>query len=182
MMPGTIRTDRLLLSRWRKEDAEALRATLDGCDSHLRPWIPFMKDEPRSLKSTRADLETRFVAFDRGEAFRYAIRGGADTALAGEVLLFARPGDPPGRLELGYWITPEAEGRGYVTEAARALVAQARERLDFEAIDLLCDVRNDRSQAVARRLGAEKIGEEAAPALVPGPEDSDVLGRWRLRR
>ena len=44
-----VHTDRLVLRCWSPEDAPALRRALDACDAHLRPMIPFMKDEPQIL-------------------------------------------------------------------------------------------------------------------------------------
>lgn len=178
-MPSAILTPRLRLVRWAIHDAEELRAVLDASDAHLRPWIPFMRHEPQSLEATREELAARAVAFERGESYRYAVRPLESTSLVGEVLILARDDAPSGHLELGYWVTPSAEGMGYATEAARGLLSAARAELPVTAIDLLCDVRNARSEGVARRLGAVKIGEEAAPSL-SADADEDVLGRWRL--
>lgn len=44
-----IETSRLLMRCWSPSDARQLRTCLDDNDQHLRPWIPFMKDEPRGI-------------------------------------------------------------------------------------------------------------------------------------
>ncbi|MEE8463171.1 MAG: N-acetyltransferase, partial [Gammaproteobacteria bacterium] len=51
-----IETDQLLIRCWSPADAPVLRAALDESDQHLRPWIPWMKDEPKSLDETAAGL------------------------------------------------------------------------------------------------------------------------------
>ena len=58
---------------------------------------------------------------------------------------------------IGYWIAPEARGRGYAAEAARAL---AEWTLGHGAprVYLVVDVRNTASQGVARRAGFEREG------------------------
>jgi RimJ/RimL family protein N-acetyltransferase len=59
-----VETDRLVLRCWTPGDAPRLRAALDACDAYLRPWIPFMKDEPRTLKQTAEWLRGIRVAFE----------------------------------------------------------------------------------------------------------------------
>ena len=54
-----VETPRLVLRCWSPEDAPELRRALDDSDQHLRPWIPFMKDEPRNLES-----EVPITAYD----------------------------------------------------------------------------------------------------------------------
>ena len=54
-----IETDRLLIRCWSPADAPVLRAALDESDQHLRPWIPWMKDEPKSLDETAAGLRIK---------------------------------------------------------------------------------------------------------------------------
>lgn len=65
----------------------------------------------------------------------------------------------------GYWLSPEAQGNGIVTQAVNAIMAQTRAYFDHYI--LTCAVHNVRSNAVAKRCGfvfvqtlseAEKIG------------------------
>ena len=69
--PYRIETERTLLRCWSPSDAALLRASLDRSDTHLRPWIPFMKDEPRALEETadwlRARLESLYEEFQPGD-------------------------------------------------------------------------------------------------------------------
>ena len=117
--PNELRTANLLLSCWQERDAEELRATLDRCDAHLRPWIPFMQHEPRSLEQTREGLVASRESFANGEHHRYAIRELASGALVGETMLLLRGG--PDTLEAGYWIDEQHCGKGYASEATQAL-------------------------------------------------------------
>jgi RimJ/RimL family protein N-acetyltransferase len=56
------------------------------------------------------------------------------------------------RLELGYRLVPEARGKGYATEAGRAILALAGEVFSGEILAMI-DPRNTASQNVARKLG-----------------------------
>jgi RimJ/RimL family protein N-acetyltransferase len=56
------------------------------------------------------------------------------------------------RLELGYRLVPEARGRGYATEAARAVLGIAAETYRGEILAMI-DPTNRASQRVASKLG-----------------------------
>jgi len=86
-------------------------------------------------------------------------RGGQD--LLGGIGVHTRQG--PGALEIGYWLTRAAEGRGYVHEAASELVRRSLAEPGTERAEIRCDPLNVRSVRVAERLGftlREVVGTE----------------------
>ncbi|MFT4512365.1 MAG: RimJ/RimL family protein N-acetyltransferase [Planctomycetota bacterium] len=149
--PKEICTEHLRLSCWQEGDAEELRACLDRCDAHLRPWIPFMQYEPRTLEQTRKGLGDCRSAFDKGEHYRFAIRKLDSNTLIGETMLFGRGG--PSTLEAGYWLDQQHCGKGYATEATQALLPLAFGTLSIGRVIMRCDQRNVASVRVAERLG-----------------------------
>ena len=68
-----VETGQLVLRCWSPEDAPLMRAALDANDDHLRPMIPFMKDEPRTLQQTAQWLRDIRAAFDLDQNYRYAV-------------------------------------------------------------------------------------------------------------
>ena len=56
-------------------------------------------------------------------------------------------------LEIGYTLHPDYWGRGYVPEAARALIDLGFKELGLHKIELSCFGSNDQSQRVAEKLG-----------------------------
>jgi RimJ/RimL family protein N-acetyltransferase len=60
--------------------------------------------------------------------------------------------------ELGYWVAPEARGRGLATRAARLLAGFAFERLGLAALHLTAAVANEPSNRVARAVGFQHVG------------------------
>jgi RimJ/RimL family protein N-acetyltransferase len=58
------------------------------------------------------------------------------------------------RLEYGYRLVPRARGRGYATEAGRAILAKAAETFDGEILAII-DPANQPSQNVAGKIGFE---------------------------
>mgnify|MGYP001820244459 CR=1 FL=1 len=146
-----VETDRLVLRCWSPEDAPRLRAALDVCDTHLRPWIPFMKDEPRSLDQTAHWLRGIRASFDSDQHYRYAVFDSGEHSLLGENMLLKRVG--PGGLEIGYWTHVDCGRQGYATEASSAMVRVAFEVAGVERVEIHCAPGNLASSAIPARLG-----------------------------
>jgi RimJ/RimL family protein N-acetyltransferase len=60
-------------------------------------------------------------------------------------------------IELGYSVVPSARGRGYVTEAARALLSAAFAAFDVPSIHAKCNHDNPKSAALLLRCGMKEI-------------------------
>lgn len=146
-----VETERLVLRCWSPEDAPRLRATLDECDAHLRPMIPFMKDEPRTLHQTAEWLRELRASFDLGKLYRYAVFDQNETTLLGENMLMARVG--PGGLEIGYWTHKDAVGKGIANEATCAMIRVAFEIEKANRVEIMCHPGNRASAAIPARLG-----------------------------
>jgi len=145
----SIETDRLLLRCFQPSDAIAFRALLDRNDGYLRPWIPWMKDEPMSLADTMQRLRTLRADFDLDRCFRYAIY--ERETLIGLAGLYSRVG--PGALEIGYMLDRATSGRGYALEASAALVRAGFEIHAVERMEIHCAPENAASARIPRKLG-----------------------------
>jgi RimJ/RimL family protein N-acetyltransferase len=146
-----IETGRLLLRCWSPADAPVLRKALDDCDQHLRPYIPFMKDEPRSLDDTAQWLRGHRAAFDLDQMLRYAVFDRNGETLLGENMLLSRVG--PGGLEIGYWIHKDAIGRGFATESTAVLTRVAFELEGMDRVEIFCAPENLASACIPAKLG-----------------------------
>ena len=145
-----VETPRLCLRCWSPGDAPALREALDRSDQQLRPWIPFMSEEPRSLAATVNWLRELRAAFDRSENFRFAVFTKAGE-LAGENMLLRRVGH--NALEIGYLTHLGFEGKGYATEASSAMIRIAFEIYQARRIEIHHAADNQASRAIPAHLG-----------------------------
>lgn len=66
--------------------------------------------------------------------------------------------------ELGYWLARSAWGRGYATEAARAVLAWAMsgDGPGMDRVIAVTDPRNRASQRVLGKIGMDRVGETEA--------------------
>lgn len=146
-----VETGRLVLRCWSPEDAPILRAALDANDGHLRPMIPFMKDEPRTLQQTAQWLRDIRAAFDLDQNYRYAVFDSSEKKLLGENMLLTRAG--PGALEIGYWTDKDSSGRGIASEASCAMIRVAFEIEKVDRVEIICTPENKASAAIPAKLG-----------------------------
>jgi RimJ/RimL family protein N-acetyltransferase len=72
------------------------------------------------------------------------------------------------RAELAYWITPDAQGNGYATDAARTVLNHGFDRLDLHKVVAETFESNAASACVLEKLGFEKEGILRDEALVDG--------------
>ncbi len=87
----------------------------------------------------------------RGHGF-YFVEEKESGAFVGSAGLWFPEGWP--ELELGYWLHPDAQGRGYATEAARRIRDHAYQDLGLTTLISTIDPKNAASKKVAERLGA----------------------------
>lgn len=146
-----IETERTVLRCWQPADAPLLSAAIEASLDHLREWMPWASDEPKSLADRAGLLRTFRAAFDRDEEYVYAIFNREESAVLGGTGLHSR--EDGNCLEIGYWIHVEHTNQGLATEIAAALtkVAFALHRVDW--VEIRCDPNNIRSAAVPRKLG-----------------------------
>ncbi len=97
-----------------------------------------------------------------------------DGAHGGEVGISHAADDPAP--ELGWFVTPAAEGRGIAAEAARAVLAWLRATTGWPHVTNIIEPANTRSIALGLRLGG--VLDPTLPGIDPG----DVVIRHDLRR
>ena len=160
-----IRTENLLLRPGWVEDAPALTTAFAREDVVMTlakaPWPYALADAVAYLGRDRLAHEVDLLVLLRTPGF-----SGTD----GTPRLIGGVGiaDREGALELGYWIVPSHWGRGYATEAARAVVAAARDSLRIDHLVSGHFTDNPASGAVLRKLGFEAVGEEQRDCRAAG--------------
>ena len=174
-----IDTGRLVLRRWRPEDAPALKALVDANLEHLRPWMPWAVHEPSPVELITERLE-RFERHHRdGLEWTMAICLGADDVLIGGAGLHPRIG--PNALEIGYWIAEPHTRHGYATETAAALTDAAFALPHVQHVEIRCDPRNTASARVPEKLGYRHTETLSANTVTPTGEPRDTMV-WTITR
>lgn len=78
------------------------------------------------------------------------------------------PDETHGGHEIGYWLTPDAWGRGYATEAGRAMLGIARHAMGLRRLRSGYFIDNPASGRVLAKLGFHTTGVEMRHCLALG--------------
>jgi len=144
------RTERLLLRPGWSQDAPALFEAIS--DERIvrnlatAPWPYTLADAEAFLATERRESEPSLLIFRRTEGAPELI-GGIGFGLR-----------PTGETEFGYWLVRAHWGRGYATEAGRALLAAARHGLRVSRLDAGHFLDNPASGRVLEKLGFTPTG------------------------
>ena len=153
-MRNEIKTERLVLRPLTLEDAPAFSKLASDYDiAKMTGSIP----HPFPLFSAEFKIMYLRRQKERGLAYPYAItRNGRE--LIGVIDLFRSA--PDAALEIGYWIGKPYWGQGLATEAAKAVIQEARDTLGVKALLAGAFVDNPASLRVLDKLGFQPTGEE----------------------
>ncbi len=157
-----VRTERLTLRPGWPEDAPEVARAIghEMVVSKLAtaPW-PYALGDAEAFLGKWHERKTPFFLICEHEAGQARVIGGIGISPD-------MNGDP----ELGYWLTPSAWGRGYATEAGRAVVRTARETLRMKRLVSSHFTDNPASGRVLRKIGFRPTGRIV-------PRHSEARGR-----
>ena len=140
------------------------------------------------LNYTRADAEDSLLTTARqiaaGQIQRWAID--ASGVFAGTIELRLADGTPEGpgtRAELGYYTAPKARGKGYMTEALRAVLGYAFDPLGLglDTVRWTALAGNEVSERVAIKAGFTGIYDDIDPNA-GRPDENGHPVQYRVRR
>jgi len=111
-LPETMASDRLTLRRWVPDDAAALCAAVEENLEHLRPWMPWIAGEPKTVEARVALINQWTNEWERGGDV--VVGALLEGIIVGSTGLHRRRG--PDVLEIGYWVDHRYVRQGIATE------------------------------------------------------------------
>src|SRR6266566_3165849 len=151
-----LRGERVLVRPYQEDDAQSLFEAIAESREHIGPWDP-LADAQQTIEESRDVIIRWMVQWLLREYLAVGLWDAATHWYIGGSNL--RPHNwEAGYFEIGYWVRASAAGQGYVTEAVKLLVDYAFTQLHANRVEIRCDERNERSAAVARRLGCVQEG------------------------
>jgi len=165
-------TERLCLRAFTRRDVDAVFA-YRGREDVAR----FLSDEPMS-RQTCAEIvamrTTQIHWLEEGDRLVLAVEQRSDHCMIGEVSLTLRS-VPARQGELGYVFHPHAQGQGFATEAAQAVLLLGFAVGGLHRIYARCDARNTSSWRVMERLGMRREAHFRDHALFKGDWDEELI-------
>ncbi|MDP4220594.1 MAG: GNAT family protein [Bacteroidota bacterium] len=147
--PPTIETERLILRPLTLEDAEAVYTY--GSDPEVTKNVSF--DTHKSIEDSITFLRKILDSYSKGiDPASLGIVTKASSNLIGTIGYLNWNADQK-RIEIGYAIAQPYWNKGYVSEAARALIDYLFRNSELERIEAICRVPNVGSARVMEKAG-----------------------------
>jgi [ribosomal protein S5]-alanine N-acetyltransferase len=149
-----LRTQRLLLRPFQAGDHAAVHAF--AADPQVVRWMDWGPNTPEETSiflgiSLQSENETPRTHY------RFAVVRSADNALIGSAELHVESPEHR-RGAMGYLIATPAQGQGFATEAARAVLTFGFEQAGLHRIAATCDPENAGSARVLEKIGMRREG------------------------
>jgi ribosomal-protein-serine acetyltransferase len=156
--------DQVYLQLLEERHAAEVFSLVDQEREYLRQWLPWV-DATENLDDTLSFIKSSLEQFSSNHGFAAGIW--SDGRFAGvigthKLDLLNRKG------EIGYWLGRSVQGQGIVTAACRAVVTHLLGEMDLNRVEIHCAVGNEKSCAVAQRLGFTEEGLAREAQLLHG--------------
>ena len=145
-------------------EGDAPRLAVASADPMVRRFAYAREFDLDSAREYLRDIND--VRRVRGEAIQFAIEDAGSGEFGGALLLFRADHDR-GVVTLGFWLLPDARGRGFAHRSI-SLAFDWACSLGFERMEAETDVANAAAQAAMRRAGFAEEG--VARGYTPGPD------------
>jgi ribosomal-protein-serine acetyltransferase len=163
-------------------DLGELHALIEANRAHLAEWLPW------AASQTREDT-ARFIASGR-EQLRNA--NACQAAIVDRGVIIGVVGAhgidrQHSSTHLGYWLAADAQGRGTMTRAVRAMLDEALGPWGLHRVEIRATVENERSRALIERVGLTFEGVAREAFRLGGAFRSDAVysmlaPEWRVLR
>jgi ribosomal-protein-serine acetyltransferase len=134
-------------------DAKALFSLVEANRGYLREWLAWV-DGTKKLRDTEKFIAGALREYEKTQAFSSGIwSGGRLVGVIGHNRIDwgNRMGNP------GWWLVPEAQGQGIMTQCCKVVFAHAFNQLQLARICVGVATGNLRGQAFVKKLGFTQI-------------------------
>ncbi|MFC4736018.1 GNAT family N-acetyltransferase [Bacillus daqingensis] len=150
-VPEQFETERLIIRMPMPGDGQAVWEAKQATRSSLAEWLPFIPLDD-TVEETEAELRRAALRYLERSDFRLFLFRKTDGAYVGSSGLHRVDWTVP-KVEIGYWVDARYSGQGYITEAVAGVARFAECEMGARRIEIRCDTKNEKSRAVAERLG-----------------------------
>jgi RimJ/RimL family protein N-acetyltransferase len=179
-IPTPIRTPRLLIRSKQVGDGELASTAISETWEDLHRWMRWA-ERPGALTAEILEVRNRqaMASFILRESIELI---GLETATNTAVVWcgFHDIDWQAMQCDTGFWVRKSAQGRGFATEAANAMVRYAFGCLGMKRVGLTHSEGNDASARIAAKLGFLAEGVQRKANVLPAGRRADRCGYARL--
>ena len=147
-------TERLVLRKYRPEDAEQLYEYL-GTDPEMYKysgWNPYA-----TMEMTRETVQRFIDSYDDDHTYSWVMDANGDDVVAGTIGAYDYEDD---RIETGFSVVRGWQGRGLATEALKKVLEYLTENEGIKCVTAWCASENEGSRKVLEKAGMQLVGTE----------------------
>lgn len=174
--PERFETKQLVIRRPRMSDADDIFDNY-ASDPEVTRYVTWRPYEYRS--EIAPFLQSRLARWDSGEEYSWVLTLPSEDRVIGMIGCRVREH----AADIGYVIGQNYWGRGYVTEAAKAIVNWASSLESIYRVWAVCDIENKASSRVLEKVGMQREGilrrYIVHPNISPEPRDCFVYAKVR---
>lgn len=152
-------------------DSDVERVAEACSDPITQQWLPL--PSPYTAQDAAAWIASTLDSAANGEQVTWGIADPVSDVLLGNVSIF-RLHSPAGN-EVGYWMHPDARGKGLMTAAVRRAARYGFDELGCRRLYLRGSTGNTASRTVAERAGFTHVGTERSASTLRDGTVEDLL-------
>jgi RimJ/RimL family protein N-acetyltransferase len=157
-LPDSLATDRLIVRRYCAGDGPTYFRLCQNNKEHL---LPFEEGNPALSINTVEDAEILMrqfaVDWSARAIFFFGVWEKTTDQLVAQIVLMVVDWSVP-QFSLGYFVDKDQQGKGYITEASKAVLEFAFDHLGAARVSAECNELNTRSWQVMERCGMIREG------------------------
>lgn len=149
--PEEFYTERLLIRKPIPGDGKVVFEAMQASINELKPWMPWAHRD-QSEQDVEANMREAHAKFLTRKDLRFHLFNRETGEFIGSSGLHRIKWEVP-KFEIGYWVDTRFSGKGYITEATKAITDFAFRELKAKRVEIQCDTRNTKSRAIPEKLG-----------------------------
>ncbi|MEU4194705.1 GNAT family N-acetyltransferase [Kribbella sp. NPDC026611] len=171
-MHPVLESSRLRLRRWRDDEVDRIAgARTNQATAHFLPFIP----QPFTAEDARFWLRDLAEQAASGQRFNWCVADRETDLGLGNLTLFRIDRDEVGDAELGYWLHPEAQGGGVMTEAVQRVAEWYFAEFGGRRLFIRTAASNTAARRTAEKAGFRHVGTERGAFQLSTRFDDEVI-------
>lgn len=166
-------TDHLILRRYRPDDVEQLYKYF-GTDPAMYKysgWNPYA-----TLAMTRETVQGFIDSYHDEHSYSWVMDANGDDVVAGTIGAYDYN---KGQIEVGFSVSRAWQGRGFATEALKAVLAHLTENEGISCVTAWCAAENTGSRKVLEKAGMEHVHTEKGGLTVEDRVYDKMIYQYR---
>lgn len=153
------------------QDSEEFYNLIEASREHLKEWMTWV-DAIKDQNDVEINIQRNLLKFANKKGMHFLIL--YKSKIVGSIGLKEFSWDIKSA-EIGYWISPEFQGKGIITKAVKAVLIYGFDTVGLNKIEIWAAEKNTKSRNVPERLGFVQEGIRRNNEIIDGKYHNMVI-------